>query len=227
MTFKEFQQFVTSNGPEGELIKSLFISLVSSFLLLGVLYFFKLQWVANFIPTYGFPLFFVVLSYALIIASARHARAYKEFPCMTGMMIGMTLGMIAGFLPGFFIASTNGMFWGSVCGMIVGISFGIWNGKCCGIMGVMEGIMSGFMGGLMGAMTAFMLVNDHLKATGVIVFGISAAIMIGFNYMIYKETREMERKHTDGHFFTIVLSLVLTLVTTWIMVFGWRSVFFQ
>ena len=91
----------------------------------------------------------------------------------------------------------------------------------------MEGIMSGFMGGLMGAMTAFMLVNDHLKATGVIVFGISAVIMIGFNYMIYKETREMERKHTDSHFFTIVLSLVLTLVTTWIMVFGWRSVFFQ
>lgn len=212
---------------EGELTKTLFISLITSLITLGVLYYLKLRYIENFIPKYGFYLFFAILSYALILLPIRQVRAYKEFPCMSGMMIGMTIGMISGFLPGFFSGSTNGMFVGSVFGMAVGILFGAWNGKCCGIMGVMEGIMAGFMGGLMGAMTAIMMLNDHLKVAGVIAFGISACILIGLTIMIYKETRSFERKHREDHTFTIVWSFLLTLATIWIMVFGPRSLLFQ
>jgi hypothetical protein len=154
-------------------------------------------------------------------------RAYKNFACMSGMMIGMTTGMIAGFLPGYFVGSTNGMFWGSVFGMSIGIFMGIWNGKCCGIMGIMEGMMAGFMGGLMGAMTAVMMINDNLKIGGIIMFVISATIVFSLNYMIYGETKESERELREDHALTIIISLILTGLTIWFMVFGPRSVLFS
>jgi len=227
MVFKEFMQSLTKEGVEGEIIKTIFVSLITSFIVLGVFYFFRLKYIDNFIPKYGFYLFFAILSYALVLPSVRQVRAYREFSCMSGMMVGMTIGMIAGFLSGFYVGATNGMFWGSVFGMTVGIFFGAWNGKCCGIMGVMEGIMAGFMGGLMGAMTAIMMFNDNLKAAGVIVFIISTFIMIGLKFMIYKETRGVERKHRDGEFFVIFWSFVLTIITIWLSVFGPRSVLLQ
>jgi hypothetical protein len=212
---------------KNEIVKNIFVSLITSFIVLAILYFFKLKYIENFIPKYGFYLFFIILSYSIILPSLIHVRAYKTLPCMTGMMIGMTIGMISGFLSGFFVASTNGMFFGSIFGMIIGITFGISMGKCCGIMGIMEGMMAGFMGGLMGAMTAFMLLNDHLKTTSIIVFAVSSVILIGLHYMIYKETIEMERKHKDSLLFTISWSFLLTVITILIMVFGPRSVFLQ
>jgi len=229
MVVKNFMKDLNGNGAEGELIKTVFISLATSFSLLAVLYFLGLKSINNFFPKYGFYLFFAVIGYALILPSIRHVRAYKEFACMSGMMIGMTIGMISGFLPGFFIGATNGMFWGSAVGMTFGIFFGIENGKCCGIMGVMEGIMAGFMGGLMGAMTAIMMLNDNLRAAAVLVFLVTAVILFGLNYMIYKETKdaEMERKHKDEELFTISWSFMLTAVTAWFMVFGPRSILFQ
>ena len=221
---KEFlKELKEGNRVEGELIKTLFYSLFTSFIILGFLYFIKLRNVENFVSNYGFFLFFAVLSYAFLAPSIRQIRAYKEMPCMSGMMVGMTTGMIAGFLPGFFIASTNGMFVGSVFGMLVGITLGIWNGKCCGVMGFLEGTMAGFMGGLMGAMTAFMLFNDNLKPATVIVFLVSAVILFGLNYMIYQDRREFKREKKEDHFFTIVLTTVLISATTWLMVFGPRS----
>ena len=227
MTFKEFNKSLAEDGAEGELVKTVFVSLATSFVVLAILYIFKLKYIENFIPKYGFYLFFAILSYSLILPSIRHVRAYKKLPCMAGMMIGMTMGMISGFLAGFFVASTNGMFIGSVFGMLVGIVFGVLTGKCCGIMGVMEGIMSGFMGGLMGGMTSIMLLNDNLKATGVIVFIISAVILIGLNYLIHKETREIERRHRDSNLFIISWSFALTVITVVLMVFGPRSSLFQ
>jgi len=227
MTIKEFKKALHGDGVEGELIKTIFISLITSFLVLAVVYFLKLRYIENFVPKYGFFLFLAVLSYALILPSVRQVRAYKEFPCMSGMMIGMTIGMISGFLPAFYVGATNGMFWGGVFGMSVGIFFGVWNGKCCGIMGLMEGVMAGFMGGLMGAMTAVMMLNDNLKAAAVIVFVISGFIMFGLNFMIYKETRGAERKHKDDEFFIVFWSFVLTIFTVWLMIFGPRSVLFQ
>ena len=146
---------------------------------------------------------------------------------MSGMMIGMTVGMIAGFLSGFYVGATNGMFYGSIFGIAIGIFFGVWNGKCCGVMGVMEGMMAGFMGGLMGAMTAIMMFNDNLKAAGIIVFIISAFIMIGLNFMIYKETKGTERRHKDSEFFIVFWSFILTMLTIFMIVSGPRSVLFQ
>ena len=94
-------------------------------------------------------------------------------------------------------------------------------------MGIMEGMMAGFMGGLMGAMTAFMLFNDNLRAASIIVFVISSVIMFGLNYMIYKETKESERQLREDHFFTIIITFVLIIATTWLMVFGPRSALFS
>jgi len=223
MTFKNFMKELSGKRVEGELIRTMFYSLLTSFILLAILYYLKLKFIEDFIPKYGFFLFFAALSYAFIIPSVRQIRAYSEFPCMSGMMVGMTTGMITGFLPGFYLASTNGMFVGSVFGMTLGILLGIYSGKCCGIMGVMEGIMAGFMGGLMGAMTAFMLFNDNLKPATLIVFLISGVIMLLLNYMIYKEMKNEERKKHEDHLFTILISFILMVITTWLMVFGPRS----
>ncbi len=224
MTVKEFvKELNNQERVEGELVKTIFYSLLTSFIVLGVLYFFKFKSIENFVSEKGFFLFFAALSYALIVTSIRQVRAYKQFQCMSGMMIGMTTGMIAGFLPGFYVASTNGMFVGSIFGMLIGIGLGIYNGKCCGVMGFMEGIMAGFMGGLMGAMTAFMLFNDHLKSTTIIVFLISAVMLIALNYLIYGEVKERERERHEDHFFTIVFTFVLTVVTAWLIAFGPRT----
>ena len=224
---KNFVKALGNDEVEGELLKTVFISLATSFAILAILYFIKFRYVTDFIPKYGFYLFFAILSYSLVLPSIVHVRAYKEFPCMSGMMIGMTIGMIAGFLPGFYVGATNGMFWGSFFGMAIGIVFGAWNGKCCGVMGTMEGIMAGFMGGLMGAMTAVMMLNDNLRIAAVLIFIVSAVIMFGLNFMIYKESRSFERKHKDDNFFTIFWSLILTSLTIWLVVFGPRSLLFQ
>lgn len=224
---KEFIKELSGNRVEGELIKTIFYSLMISFIFLGVLYFTKFRYIDGFLSKYGFFLLFSALSYALIVSTIRQVRAYKKMACMSGMMVGMTAGMIAGFLPGFYVASTNGMFIGGFFGVALGISIGIWNGKCCGIMGIIEGMMAGFMGGLMGAMTAFMLLNDHLKTTAIIIFVISAMIVSGLNYMIYKEMKETERERKEDHFLTLFLTLILIAITTWIIVFGPRSGLFQ
>ena len=211
---------------EGELVKTILYSLLVSFGLFAILYFMKFRYIPDFIPKYGFFIFLIILSYAVVLPSIKQVRAYGNFVCMSGMMIGMTTGMIAGFLPGFFIGATNGMFWGGVFGMGVGIFMGVWNGKCCGIMGIMEGLMAGFMGGLMGAMTAVMMINDNLRIAGVIVFGISAVILFSLNYMIYFEMKE-SRKESRGDYFTIAfMSFILSAITIWFMVYGPRSILF-
>jgi hypothetical protein len=227
MTLKDNLELLTEEKVKEDLIKTIFISIVTSFITFVILYLLKLRFIDDFLPKYGFFLFFAIISYALILPSIKQVKAYKEFPCMSGMMIGMTIGMITGFLPGFFIGATNGMFWGSIFGMSLGILSGIWAGKCCGIMGIMEGTMAGFMGGLMGAMTAIMMFNENLKTIAIIVFFISAFIIFGLNFMISKETKGVERKDRDATLFTIVLSFILTILTILIMVFGPRSILLQ
>jgi len=226
MSFKEFAKELNGNRIEGELIKTIFYSLISSLILLGVLYYFKFRYIENFVPKYGFYLFFAVLSYALIIPTIRQIRAYKQMACMSGMMVGMTIGMMAGFLAGYLVGATNGMFIGGAFGMAVGIILGIWVGSCCGVMGFMEGIMAGFMGGWMGAMTSIMLINDDLKFATIIIFIVCAVILVSLNYMIYLETKESERQRKEDHFMTVIISVVLTLATSWIIVYGPRSALF-
>ncbi|MEK6915474.1 MAG: hypothetical protein AABW89_02955 [Nanoarchaeota archaeon] len=218
MSFKEFRE-----KDLGRITKTVLISLITSFVVFGIVYFFKLRYIDGLLPKFGFYIFFAILSYALIMPTLKKVRGYESLPCMSGMMIGMTVGMMAGFLPGFFVGATNGMFWGSIWGMLVGMTFGILSGKCCGIMGVMEGMMAGFMGGLMGAMTALMMFNDNLRASGVVIFIIGAIIMTGLNFLIYKETKSFERKTEIEELFTIVVSFILTTLTIWLSVFGPRS----
>ncbi|HIH52209.1 hypothetical protein J4412_00665 [Candidatus Pacearchaeota archaeon] len=227
MSFKNFIKELNGSRVEGELVKSIFYSFIFSFGLLILLYFFRLKYIEEFVPKYGFFLFFTILSYSVILPSLKHVRAYRQFACMPGMMIGMTTGMIAGFLPGYFIGATNGMFYGVVFGMVVGISLGIWNGKCCGIMGIMEGLMAGFMGGLMGAMTSVMLLNDNLKIASIIIFLISVSIIFSLNYMIYFEMKEIDSYYKEDNTVIIFLSIILTSLTVWLMVFGPRSVLFS
>jgi len=228
MSFNQFVKELENNSRvEGELIKTMLYSLATSLIILAILYYIKLKYIEDFIPKYGFYLFFSILSFAIIIPSIRQVRAYKEFTCMSGMMIGMTIGMVAGFLSGFYIGATNGMFYGSVFGMSIGIFLGVWTGKCCGIMGIMEGIMAGFMGGLMGAMTSVMMINDNLKAASVIVFLVCSIIIFGLNYMIYFEAKENERQLKEDYIITIILSFIFTLLTVWLMVFGPRSTLFS
>lgn len=226
MSVKEFKRALNGKGVEGELLKTVVLSLVTSFLTLAVIYYVRLRTIEDFIPKYGFFLFFSILSIAIVLPSIRQVRSFKQFPCMTGMMIGMTIGMMIGFLIGFYTGATNGMFWGGFYGTAVGILLGVWNGKCCGVMGVMEGMMAGFMGGLMGAMTAVMMYNDNLKAAGVLVFLICGAILVGLNYMLFIETKGAERERKENHLLTIALSFILTIITLWLMVFGPRSPLF-
>lgn len=223
MSLKEFRKELNGNRVEGELIKTIFYSLITSFIILGILYYAKFRYIENFMNAKGYFLFFSALSYSLIVPTMRQVKAYKELPCMTGMMVGMTIGMISGFLPGFLIASTNGMFIGSLYGISIGIFLGILNGKCCGVMGIIEGMMAGFMGGLMGAMTAFMLFNDHLILSMIVVFLISAIIIISLNYMIYKEMKFEERKIIEDNFSTFLITFILINLTIWIMMYGPRS----
>ncbi|MBS3140709.1 hypothetical protein J4405_01025 [Candidatus Woesearchaeota archaeon] len=226
MTFKHFITELNGNRVEGELIKSIFYSLLVSFLFLGILYFFKFRYIPGFIDKYGFYLFFASLSYAVLLPTVRQVRAYNQFSCMSGMMIGMTIGMIAGFVAGFYIGATNGMLMGSIFGSIIGILLGIWLGSKCGIMGFMEGIMAGFMGGLMGAMTSVMMLNDNLRLATIFIFVISSIIMIGLNYMIYAETKESNREKSEDYLNIIMISFALIALTTWIMLFGYRSLIF-
>jgi len=227
MVSEDFRQYLKQHAAEGELLTTIFISLATSFAVLGIAYFANFRYIENFMSKYGFYLLFASLSYALILPSIKEVRAYNEFPCMSGMMVGMTLGAVAGFLPAVLIGATNGMFWGVTFGMVFGITVGSWNGSCCGVMGVIEGTMAGFMGGLMGGMTALMMLNDNLKAAVIIVFMISAIIIVSLNFMIYKEMKGIERKHKDSALLTILFTLVLTSVTMWLMVYGPRSVLFQ
>nr|MBA4404914.1 hypothetical protein [Nanoarchaeum sp.] len=224
MTLKEFYKSLNGKELEGSLFNSIIYSIIASIITLGILY---LIIPKSFLNIYGFYLLFAVLSYALIMPGIRQVRTYKEFACMPGMMIGMTFGMISGFLSGFLVGATNGMFVGSVFGMTIGIFVGIWMGLSCGVMGYLEGLMAGFMGGLMGAMTSVMMFNDNLNIMTMIVFVICAAILFGLNYMIYNETRLMEKKKHERQKIVILLSIVFTLLTVLIMVYGPRSFLFE
>ncbi len=221
MSLKEFVKELSGNRIEGELVKAGFYSLITSFIVTGLFYFLGVL-NQGLIGKYGQVLLLTALSYAVILMAVRQIGSYGQMGCMSGMMVGMTIGMIAGFLLGFYIGMTNGMFLGSVFGMVVGITFGALNGKCCGVMGIMEGIMAGFMGGLMGAMTSVMMLNDNVAIMAWIVFVVCTVIMIGLNYMVYKEMKEIKEKSGDQNK-VIWLTAVLIIITILIVVYGPRS----
>mgnify|MGYP001567777283 CR=1 FL=1 len=228
--FKHYlQDLKQKHKAEGQLLGIA----VSTLLILGFLeviaYFGFFKNIPNFFNAYGYYLIFLVISVVLSATSIWHIKAYGNvFSCMSGMMIGMTTGMISGFLIGMLVGATNGMFMGSVLGILVGMVVGVFTGKCCGVMGTMEGMMAGFMGGLMGAMTSLMLLNDHLKLIIPILVVASAMIMIGLDYMIYKEatnTKEKLKKYSFIPFVTFCF--IITIGITFVMVYGPKSVLFR
>ncbi|PIN91738.1 hypothetical protein COU61_01840 [Candidatus Pacearchaeota archaeon CG10_big_fil_rev_8_21_14_0_10_35_13] len=223
MAVKEFVKELNGSRVEGELVKTIFYSLVTSFIIVALLYFFKLRFISDFFSYSGLYLLLAVLSYSLIIPTIRQVRAYKNFACMSGMMIGMTVGMISGFLVGFFVGAVNGMFVGGVFGMFVGMVLGVWLGTCCGVMGFMEGMMAGLMGGWMGSMTAVMLLNDHLVAATIIIFLVSAVLLLALNYMVFLEAKESPRQLLEDHFITILVTLLLTSITIILMAYAPRG----
>lgn len=227
MNWHIFVQELNGKNVEGRLIRTFLFSVILSLFVATLFFFTLVPDQLRFLQRHAFFVALAVVSYSFIMTLVYQVRAYRQFPCMSGMMIGMTLGMLAGFLAGFFIGATNGMFWGSVFGMAVGICIGSWyGGNSCGVMGFLEGIMAGFMGGLMGAMTAVMMLSDHVEIAGVIVFCISAVILGGLSYMIYTETRSHETKHLPAMWKTALASGILTLVTEAFIVFGPRSLLF-
>ncbi len=223
MSFKEFTKELNGKRVEGELVKTFILSLVVAFITFALIYFLFLKNNGSFNNAYIFYIFFSIISFAFIVPTIRQVRAYKEFACMSGMMIGMTSGMISGFLIGFYLGATNGMFIGSFAGIIVGIIIGTTLGLCCGIMGYLEGIMAGFMGGLMGAMTSVMMINDNLKIATILISIVSYSILLGLNYMIYFEMKENVSQKKEDNFLTVILTFILVVVAILIMVFGPRG----
>jgi len=223
MSLKNFIKELKGNRVEGELLKTIFYSLLTSFATLGLLYLIMPDIIESSIPKYGFFIFFAAIGIALILPSIRQVRAHKQFSCMSGMMIGMTDGMVAGFLLGYIIGATNGMFIGGVFGMVIGSVLGIWMGSCCGVMGFMEGIMAGFMGGLMGAMTSVMLLNDNLKLATIIIVIFLGIISFSLNYMIFLETKDRDRQLKESQKSVIVITFILMILTLLVMFFGPRS----
>lgn len=179
--------------------------------------------ITDFFSKYGYYLIYLILSIVFTSSLIWHIKAYgSNFSCMSGMMIGMTVGMLAGFLLGLIIGATNGIFIGSIVGVILGIFIGAWCGSCCGIMGILEGMMAGLMGGLMGPMTSLMMLNDNLKLIFPLIFGSSFLILLGLDYMIFKETKSKEiinfYKYNKFNYTTICF--ILTLGLTYLMIYG-------
>ncbi|MEM3113345.1 MAG: hypothetical protein QXI33_02890 [Candidatus Pacearchaeota archaeon] len=225
MSYKQFIKELNGKRPEGELIKTWIYSLLTSLIIIGVMYYVKFRYIENFVPKYGYFLFFAAIGYAFILSTVKQVRSYGEFACMSGMMIGMTTGMMSGFLAGFYVGAINGMFIGTMFGIFVGIPIGIWLGKCCGIMGIMEGAMAGLMSGIMGAMTSVMMINDNLKIATLIISIISWIIIICLNYLIYTEMKENNAVNKLDDTITIGLTMILISITIWLMVYGPKGPF--
>lgn len=174
---------------------------------------------------YGLYLLYTDISVAVIGIGVWHIKSYRHtFNCSMGMMVGMTIGMMTGFLLGAIIGATNGMFMGSVYGMFTGMIIGALCARNCGIMSIMEGLMAGLMGGLMGAMTTVMMLNDNLVLFMPILIGSIVVIMIGMSVMIYKESEKTITKFDKYDMFSYVsLLFVLAMLTTFIMVYGPKS----
>ena len=226
MAFKEFAKELKGNRIEGELLKAIFYSLLTSFIFLAITYFFKFKYMDNFIYKYGYYLFFSALSIALIMPAVRQLNAYKEMACMSGMMVGMTIGMISGFLLGFFTSSTNGIFYGGFFGVLVGIFMGVWLGKCCGIMGIMEGMMAGLMGGTMGPMITLMMLSDNLVWFMPFYIIVNMIILLGLSYMLYEEVVENRtdiKKQPVSFSVFALLSTFAVLVLIYIMLYAPKS----
>jgi len=228
-----FKKYINVLKQKNRVEKHMVYGALGTLLIFGMVEFIAYYGFFNNIPDFfdrfGYYFIFLVISIVLGGTSIWHIKCYGDkLSCMSGMMIGMTTGMINGFLIGMIVGATNGMFIGTIIGILIGILVGIWTGKCCGIMGIMEGMMAGLMGGLMGAMTSLMLINDHLKIIVPILVVISSIILIGLDYMVFKEVRNIKEKVNKYDFVTfLTVCFIILIALNWVMVYGPKSALFQ
>lgn len=230
INFKKYlKSLKLKNTLEGELIGVVLGTFIFLSLLEIIAYYSFFKDIPEFFGRYGYYIVFLIISIVISGTSVWHIKAYgNNFSCMSGMMIGMTSGMISGFLIGLLVGATNGMFVGSIIGILVGIFIGVYTGNCCGIMGIMEGMTAGLMGGLMGAMTSLMMINDNLKLIVPVIVIISSIILIGLDYMIYKDVRNIKEKINKYNFITFTsICFVITIGITFLMIYGPKSFIFQ
>lgn len=177
----------------------------------------------GFLGTYGWWIFYLIISVTSIVFATWYYTAYRaKVTCMTGMMIGMTFGMQTGMMIGAIIGATNGFFWGAMVGVVLGTTIGILTGKCCGVMGVMEGAMAGVMGGTMGPMITVMMFSDNVLWFMPLYMLINIFIIAGLSYMLYEEVVEGKKvkiKPLDGTTL-IAVSIIITTLLTILMVYG-------
>ncbi len=215
---------------ESEMVQTGMYTIFLLFMIELVAYFGFFQNIPDFFSKFGYYILFLGLVIVMNAVAVWHVKAYQHtFSMMTGMMIGMTLGMSTGFGVGLIVGATNGMFIGSLAGLVLGMGVGSYVGKCCGIMGLMEGMMAGLMGGPMGAMTSVMALNDNLKLFIPILVLSLLGVLLGLVYMIYmEEVRQREVVHYKGFallpFMTV--NFIITLILTFVMVYGPRSFLF-
>lgn len=230
----KFSHYINSlldkkNEVEGSILKNALLIFLILLGLEAIAYYGFFQNILNFWSKFGYYIIFLVISVVISSIAIWHVKTYgNNFSCMTGMMIGMTIGMISGFLAGLIVGATNGMFIGSLAGIFIGMGVGTLTGNCCGVMGIMEGMMAGLMGGLMGAMTPLMMLNDHLKAIIPILVIASSVILIGLDYLIFKEATGIQiRKINKQSLITfLTYCFIVTMALTWLMVYGPRSILF-
>src|SRR3989344_2297413 len=218
VNFKKYLKILKQKDQlEGQLILISFATLIILSILEVITYFGFFRDIPGFFNRYGYYLVFLVISSVVVGASVLHIKKYgSSFSCMSGMMVGMTTGMISGFLVGMLV--------GSILGILIGMFIGIFTGKCCGIMGIMEGMMAGLMGGLMGAMTSLMMLNDNLKLIVPVLVVASSTILIGLDYMIYKEKSYVKEKINKEQFLSFIITCsIITLALTFLMVVGPKS----
>ncbi|MBS3149452.1 heavy metal translocating P-type ATPase [Candidatus Woesearchaeota archaeon] len=231
----KFSHYVNSlldkkNEVEGSLIKITILTFITLLGIQAIAYYGFFMDIPEFWSRFGYYIIFLIISIVLSAVAVWHVKAYgNNFTCTTGMMIGMTIGMVSGFLIGLMVGATNGMFIGSVAGIVIGMVVGTWTGMCCGVMGTIEGMMAGLMGGLMGSMTSLMLLNDHLKLIIPILVVASSVILIGLDYLIFKETTGTQIRKINKQSFLPFLTVcfITMMLLTWLMVYGPKSALFR
>jgi len=98
----------------------------------------------------------------------------------------------------------------------------------------MEGLLAGMMGGVMGAMTTLMLLNDNVLLFFPFIFASSAVILMGLSYMVYKDFNhglsgpgQQQKFESYSIPLYITFAFMLTMATTWLIVYGPRSALVQ
>ena len=224
---RDFRENKNKYEVEYKMIRYSIFTFIILFAFEALIFFAMFKQNPNFLPKYGWWIFYLDLAIISVGAAMWHLKSYRgQVTSMVGMMIGMTFGMQTGLMIGAIIGATNGIYVGGMTGMICGVLVGLYNGKCCGIMGALEGMMAGMMNGIMGGMIGVMFFADHILWFMPFFIIINLAIMWGLSYMLYEEfVEDNQRTKKAPLSFGTFLSycLVAAIVLLIIMIYGPKS----